>query len=77
MNLRVPKTSQEFHDYLNDCQLSVKLLTYGSTLRDQVSSSYRFILGARGRSSSPGTVKNFLFSTVSRPALGSTQPPMQ
>jgi hypothetical protein len=30
-----------------------------------------------GRSSSPGRVKNFLFSTTSRPALGSTQPPIQ
>jgi hypothetical protein len=29
------------------------------------------------RSSSPGRVKNFLFSTSSRPALGSTQPPIQ
>jgi hypothetical protein len=31
----------------------------------------------RGRSSSPGRVKNFLFSTSSRPALGPTQPPFQ
>jgi hypothetical protein len=31
----------------------------------------------RGRSSSPGRVKNFLFSKLSRPALGSTQPPIQ
>jgi hypothetical protein len=31
----------------------------------------------RGRSSSPGKVKNFLFSTSSRPVLGSTQPPIQ
>jgi hypothetical protein len=30
---------------------------------------------ARGQSSSPGRVKNFLFSASSRPALGSTQPP--
>jgi hypothetical protein len=30
-----------------------------------------------GRSSSPGCVKNFLFSTSSRPALGSAQPPIQ
>jgi hypothetical protein len=30
-----------------------------------------------GRSSSPGGGKNFLFSTSSRPALGSTQPPTQ
>jgi hypothetical protein len=31
----------------------------------------------RVRSSSPGRVKNFLFSKSSRPALGSTQPPIQ
>jgi hypothetical protein len=30
----------------------------------------------RGRSSSPGGGKNFHFSTASRPALGSTQPPI-
>jgi hypothetical protein len=31
----------------------------------------------RGRGSSPGRVKNFHFSMSSRPALGSTQPPIQ
>jgi hypothetical protein len=31
----------------------------------------------RGRSSSPRRAKNFLFSTLSRPALGPTQPPVQ
>jgi hypothetical protein len=31
----------------------------------------------RGRNSSPGKVKNFHFSTSSRPALGPTQPPVQ
>jgi hypothetical protein len=31
----------------------------------------------RGRGSSTGTVKNVLFSTSSRPALGPTQPPVQ
>jgi hypothetical protein len=31
----------------------------------------------RGRSSSPGRVKNFIFSTLSRPALGSTQAHIQ
>jgi hypothetical protein len=31
----------------------------------------------RCRSSSPGRVKNFLFSTSSRPVLGSTQSPIQ
>jgi hypothetical protein len=33
--------------------------------------------GPRGRSSSPGGVKNFLVFMPSRPALGSTQPPIQ
>jgi hypothetical protein len=32
---------------------------------------------AIGRSSSPGRIKNFLFSTSSRSALGFTQPPIQ
>jgi hypothetical protein len=32
---------------------------------------------ARGRSSSPGRVKNFLLSMSSTPALGSTQSPIQ
>jgi hypothetical protein len=31
----------------------------------------------RGRGSSPSRVKNFHFSMSSRPALGSTQPPIQ
>jgi hypothetical protein len=31
----------------------------------------------RGQSSSPGRIKNFLFFTSSRPALGPTQPPIQ
>jgi hypothetical protein len=31
----------------------------------------------RGQSSSPNRVKNFLFSTSSRPVLGPTQPPFQ
>jgi hypothetical protein len=31
----------------------------------------------RFRSSSPGRVKNFLFSTPSRPSMESTQPPTQ
>jgi hypothetical protein len=30
----------------------------------------------RSQSSSPGTIKNFLFSTSSRPALGLIQPPI-
>jgi hypothetical protein len=34
-------------------------------------------LDDRGRGSSPGRVKNFHFSMSSRPALRSTQPPIQ
>jgi hypothetical protein len=30
-----------------------------------------------GSDSSPGRIKNFLFSTSSKPALGFTQPPIQ
>jgi hypothetical protein len=44
------------------------------------SSRYRYWLRVgrpRVRSSSRGNLKNFLFSTSSRPALGSTQPPIQ
>jgi hypothetical protein len=33
--------------------------------------------GLRGWGSSPGRVKNYYFSMLSRPALGSTQPPIQ
>jgi hypothetical protein len=33
--------------------------------------------GRGGRSPSPGSVKNFLFSTSPRTALGPTQPPMK
>jgi hypothetical protein len=39
--------------------------------------SQRAVAGSRGRSSSPGRVKNFLFSTSSRPVQGPTQPPIQ
>jgi hypothetical protein len=34
-------------------------------------------LDEKGRSSSPGRVKNFLFSTSPMPALGSTQSPIE
>jgi hypothetical protein len=45
-----------------------------------IACQYSIWLGAgqlRGWSLSPGGVKNFLFSTSSRLALGSTQPPIQ
>jgi hypothetical protein len=43
-----------------------------------VSIATGYVLDDRGvGSSSPGRVKNFLFSTLSRLALGSTQSPIQ
>jgi hypothetical protein len=44
------------------------LLSYGAGIRAG---------RPRGQSSSPGRVKNFLFSASSRPALGFTKPPTQ
>jgi hypothetical protein len=45
---------------------------YLSRYRDWLSAG-----GPKDRSSAPGMVKNFHFSVSSRPALGSTQPPVQ
>jgi hypothetical protein len=42
-----------------------------------IATGYRLNDRPRGQCSSPGRVKNFLFSTASRPALGPTQPPIQ
>jgi hypothetical protein len=46
---------------------------------EQLSRYSDWLLAGRqmGWSSSPGNVKNFLFSTSFWPALGSTQPPIQ
>jgi hypothetical protein len=62
--------------------LRVLLLTCRITFTDRTGyrSLYSVWLQAgrpKGRSSSPDSVKNFLFSTSSRPALGSTQPRIQ
>jgi hypothetical protein len=40
-------------------------------------SRYSYWRDDQGVGSSPGRVKNFLFFTASRPALGPTQPPIQ
>jgi hypothetical protein len=77
--------SYKFH---NDIKLQVKLqfcllltfriLNRGS--RDStvgIATGYRLDDRGRGWSSSPSRVKNFLFSTSSRPALGPTQLPIQ
>jgi hypothetical protein len=62
----------------------IKHLLGGPTISHTYSKSHRSRYSdwlragrLRGRSSSPGRVKNFLFSTSSRPALGPTQPPIQ
>jgi hypothetical protein len=56
----------------------VRLLFYYKEPRYRSRYSYRLRAGRpRGGSSSPGMVKNFLFSTPSRLALGSTQAPVQ
>jgi hypothetical protein len=49
-------------------------LSYSIKNRSQYSDRLR-AWRPRGQSSSPGRVKNFHFSTSSRPALGSTKPP--
>jgi hypothetical protein len=72
------------------CNLSIHLSIYGSTVLCWSLAAFQFLnplynrysdwLRAgrpRGRSSSPGRVKNVLFSKSSRLALGSTQPPIQ
>jgi hypothetical protein len=41
-----------------------------------IETGYR-LEGRKGRSFSPSRVKNFLFSKLFRPVLGSTQPPTQ
>jgi hypothetical protein len=51
-------------------------------LKASLDSGYRSrysdcLRAGRPRDRSPGRVKNFLFSTSSRPALGSTQPPIK
>jgi hypothetical protein len=53
-------------------------LSYGLLRGDHSRYSYWLRAGRpRGRSSSPGRVKNFLFYSSSRSALGSTQPPIE
>jgi hypothetical protein len=52
-------------------------VSYHSRSRDSVIGIATGSGWPRGRGSSPGRVKNFLFSTSSRSTLGSTQPSMQ
>jgi hypothetical protein len=70
MHCRRPKSSK----------VTLKHLVYKWSCTDYSRSQYSDWLlagGPMGQSWSPGRVKNFLFSTLSRPALGSTQPPIQ
>jgi hypothetical protein len=50
----------------------VKFLTEFQSLADWLRAGRQ-----RGRNSSPSRVNNFPFLTLSRPALGSNQPPIQ
>jgi hypothetical protein len=52
-------------------------LQYRASQDSVVDIATGYELDAKGRSSSPGKVKNFLFSTSSRPALRPTQLPIQ
>jgi hypothetical protein len=54
------------------CRFNYKLLTFRSRNSDWLRAGR-----PRGWSSSPGGINNFHFSMSSRPALGSTQPPIQ
>jgi hypothetical protein len=77
---------------LLNCLLVYNLYAHGISLRKQFKLANSFFqepgqrswysdwlwAGQLGsQSSSPGRVKNFLFCTSSRPALGFTQPPIQ
>jgi hypothetical protein len=66
----------EYYGELTITAFSVKLIiTTTATAVVGIATGYG--QGPGGRSSSPGRVKNVLFSKSSRPALGSTQPPIQ
>jgi hypothetical protein len=62
------------HGYASTRQQIKMITAYWSGSRD---SDWLLAGGPRGRRSSPGSAKNFLFSSSSRPALESTQPPTQ
>jgi hypothetical protein len=57
-----------YNDYIYNFQSRGSVVRYSDWLR---------VGRLRGRSLSPDRVKNFLLSKLSRPALGSTQPPIQ
>jgi hypothetical protein len=68
-------TRRDFNTHCMRTSLS-QIACFGSQ-GSVVSSDWLRAGRLRGRSSSPGRVKNFLFSKSPRPALGSTQPPIQ
>jgi hypothetical protein len=65
-------------NFLNHTHLNIKNYFILALLRWFPSTKYWLRAGRqKGRSSSSGRVKNFLSSMSSRPALWSTQPPLQ
>jgi hypothetical protein len=78
-----------FHKMLGSSWVAEQLAASQEGLSSMSDENYVFIIHPllirdwlragrqRGRNSSSGRVKNFLFSTSSRPTLGSTQPPIK
>jgi hypothetical protein len=82
--IRLSINTVRFYGWLwwPELYLELKPLLLTSRSRDSVVGIGRYsdwLRGARPRDRicSPGRVKNFLFSTSFRPAMGSTQPPIQ
>jgi hypothetical protein len=76
------RTSTPQRKYMNHVDLKYHDQFYLENLLDILIFNYFILLylrvgRLRGRDSSPGRVKNVHFSISSRPALGSTQPPIQ
>jgi hypothetical protein len=64
--------------HLQASHVLIHLRTYSLVLSSQRAGiGIRYGWMTEESSSSPGRVKHFLFPTSSRPALGSTQPPLQ
>jgi hypothetical protein len=67
----------DYRKYASSCNLQSESMSRNMRFCRLRYSNWLSAGRARRSSSSPGRVKNFLFSTSSRPALGSTQPPIQ
>jgi hypothetical protein len=78
--LEMGNARQEKRVHLTFLQVHIWNQTPRSIIPPGVAQSVQWLASGwttEGQSSSPGRVKNFLFSKSSRPALGSTQPPIQ